>query len=119
MTDYNTYIQSDAWKAKVRQRLEIDNYQCVMCGASGTPWNPLNIHHLNYKRLGDENVDTDLVTLCDPCHRRVHRLLHRVTDHTTGQRGWTTELPSLVQKHVYELCGEKYTVIDPKDTTTE
>ena len=115
LTDYQSYIQSEAWKAKAKQRLEIDGYQCVMCGAQGTAWNPLNVHHRNYKSIGHENVDTDLVTLCDPCHRRVHRLLHRITDHRTGKRGWTDELPLLVQKHVYELCGERYTVTDPKE----
>lgn len=106
MTDYKTYIQSEAWKAKAKQRLEVDNYKCVMCGAEGTQWNGLQCHHMNYKRLGSENVDTDLVTLCDCCHRRVHKLLHRVTNSQTGQRGWTTELPQLVQKHVLDLCGE-------------
>lgn len=106
MTDYKTYIQSEAWKAKARQRLEIDNYKCVMCGAEGTPWNGLQCHHMNYKHLGSEDVDVDIVTLCDCCHRRVHRLLHRVTDHRTGKRGWTSELPTLVQKHVLDLCGE-------------
>lgn len=116
MTDYTTYIQSEQWKAKARQRLEIDNYKCVMCGAHGTQSNPLNVHHMNYKRLGDENIDTDLATLCDCCHRGVHKLLHRVTDHRTGKRGWTTELPTLVQKHVIDLCGERVYLDDEGNT---
>lgn len=106
MTDYKTYIQSEAWKAKAKQRLVIDGYRCVMCGAEGTPWNSLQCHHMNYKHLGSEDVDVDIVTLCDCCHRRVHRLMHRVTNSRTGQRGWTTELPQLVQRHVLDLCGE-------------
>ena len=102
--NYDEYLMSQAWKDKALQRAKIDNYQCQFCGCEGTMANRLQIHHLSYRNLYHEDVDKDLVTLCDCCHRGVHRMMCRVTDSTTGQRGWKDTLPPS-QHHVIDIDG--------------
>ena len=67
MLDYNEYLISPKWQKKRSERLKIDNYKCQRCGR---PMD-LQVHHVNYERIGDENVYTDLITLCKYCHREI------------------------------------------------
>lgn len=71
--DYINYIRSPAWNAKRKQRLEIDNHKCQMCGTS----EELQIHHITYDRLGNEDIHKDIVTLCKSCHRDIHKAYRR------------------------------------------
>ena len=32
-----------------------------------------NVHHLHYRTLQVENIQTDLVTLCQSCHHDLHQ----------------------------------------------
>ena len=78
---YKNYIKSEAWKEKCRQRIEIDNHRCVMCGRlERNCKNGLQVHHINYSRLGRENVYTDLISLCGGDHIRIHRYYNRVRE---------------------------------------
>lgn len=74
---YKLYIRSEAWEQKKQERLKIDGYKCVMCGRTTKHCRTMQCHHVTYARLGDENVLTDLVTLCGECHRRIHRYYNR------------------------------------------
>ncbi len=74
---YKQYMQSEKWFEKRRQRLWVDEYRCTMCGKTSDQVK-LQVHHVTYARLGDENVLTDLACLCDQCHRRIHRFYGRV-----------------------------------------
>lgn len=65
--DYYKYIESDKWKHKRDKRLKIDNYTCQTCCAI----NNLEVHHKHYDTLGRENVDDDLITLCQECHEAI------------------------------------------------
>ena len=69
---YAEYIQSKEWRAKRKQRIKFDGGSC-----RGFHWLPkksnLQVHHKTYKRLGDESVRFDLITLCDKHHKRVHK----------------------------------------------
>ena len=57
------------WPSWVRVRiLYRDNYTCKGC-AKRLPRNKLVVHHLKYT---DKVVSKNLVTLCDPCHGKVH-----------------------------------------------
>lgn len=71
--DYRSqYLRSPEWREKRRQRLNLAKYRCEQCGApDGPPKAPLDVHHLAYDRLGNENIDEDLVALCRPCHEVV------------------------------------------------
>lgn len=116
--DYDEYLRSSAWKAKALERAEIDNYRCQMCGCTGTMTNKLQIHHLSYRNLYNEDVDKDLITLCDVCHTNVHRMMCRITDSTTGQRGWKDTLP-LSTHHVIDIDGTGTQTEIVADTRTE
>lgn len=90
---YEEYIlNSPEWQKKRMERLIIDEFRCQQCGAEQSRLNPLQVHHLDYHHLYHENPDKDLVTLCKCCHIRVHRMMNRVTNSKTGQRGWKDTL---------------------------
>ena len=67
-TEYRNYIRSEAWR-KVRARYWKSKLlkTCYLCDASSN----LQLHHKTYKRLGCEKL-TDLIPLCDECHRYLH-----------------------------------------------
>ena len=64
------------WRDKRRQRLEIDGHKCRTCGHDGSIWQ-LEIHHISYERWGDEDVEKDLITLCEPCHKAITDVIRR------------------------------------------
>lgn len=75
--EYKEYIKSDMWKQKCKQRLEIAGHKCEMCGRLETQSKALQIHHISYKRLFDEDVGNDLICLCGGCHILIHRYYDR------------------------------------------
>lgn len=66
---YQDYLESDKWRRKRNERIRKDGYRCVRCGTAKN----LCVHHVTYIRLGNEDVDDDLVTLCMKCHEDVHK----------------------------------------------
>ena len=58
------YYLSDTWKAKRKFILERDDSECRLCGSSMG----LQVHHKTYERFGGEELETDLITLCEKCH---------------------------------------------------
>lgn len=95
-TSYQDYLSSSQWREKARRRLQIDNFCCQMCGSRGSSANRLEIHHLSYKNIYQENPYRDLVTLCHVCHRSIHCVMNRITDES-GRRGWKDSLPNLME----------------------
>lgn len=76
--EYEKYIRSNEWAIKKAHRKDIDDHKCVMCGRSEEHTRRgLQVHHITYKHLGNEDVYTELVTLCPTCHRRIHNLYKR------------------------------------------
>jgi 5-methylcytosine-specific restriction endonuclease McrA len=104
-TEYENYLQSDKWKELARKRLEYDGYTCQMCGSRGTVANPLEVHHLSYKNIGEEQdrVWQDLVTLCHCCHKGTHAMMCRKT--APNRYGWKDayNVPAI---SVYTLTGK-------------
>lgn len=49
-----------------------DGYRCKACGWPGTPDNPLQVHHIQYRSRGGTNEMANLVTLCRKHHMRLH-----------------------------------------------
>ncbi len=47
-----------------------DGYRCKLCGRSDLP---LHLHHNTYANYAAERLE-DLITLCEVCHERHHRL---------------------------------------------
>ena len=77
---YKTYIKSPEWRAKESKRMEIDNFKCVMCGRSIFQTRSMQVHHVNYKNLGHEDIYKDLCTLCGRCHKWLHNYLNRLQE---------------------------------------
>ena len=66
---YNTHLKSRKWKLLRQQRLEKDNYKCVVCDYTDS----LQMHHLNYENFGNETIE-DIITLCEICHKDAHTI---------------------------------------------
>lgn len=65
-TDYERYMASKKWAEKRGQKLAEAGYVCQRCGLSAYSVD-LQVHHLNYDRLGHELM-TDLQVVCPQCH---------------------------------------------------
>jgi len=68
---YEEYLMTPEWLATRKRILKRDHYQCQGCKALEVL---LHVHHYTYVRLGQE-LDEDLVTLCEVCHDELHRLM--------------------------------------------
>lgn len=105
--EYREYLKSDKWKRIARQRMEIDGYQCCMCGSRGTSNNTLEVHHLSYRFIGQEQerVYQDLLTLCHCCHKSIHKAMNRQTS-PDGRHGWSdnSNIPAV---SVVTISGEE------------
>jgi len=65
--EYVEYLKSVDWKERRKELMEEANYECSECGAKAT-----QLHHLNYNNLGFEELDVDVVALCNSCHKEIH-----------------------------------------------
>lgn len=106
-TKYKEYLHSDKWKQIAAERMKIDEYQCQLCKGNGTPNNPLEVHHLSYKNLYQEEdrIYEDLVTLCHTCHKGMHNVMNRKTN-KYGRRGWSDNqtIPTI---HTFTFSGSE------------
>jgi 5-methylcytosine-specific restriction endonuclease McrA len=57
-----------AYKEVKRQVLERDHWSCQYCGGR----THLEVHHIQFRSHRGEDCELNLITLCTPCHRRVH-----------------------------------------------
>lgn len=74
---YKDYIRSAKWQEKCNQRLQIAEYKCEMCGRLEKNSKGLQIHHISYKNLGNEDVNNELICLCGRCHILIHKYYDR------------------------------------------
>lgn len=75
---YAAYRRSPEWRAIRMEALGRDGFACAVCGAT-TDRARIEVHHRTYERFGHEDVD-DLLTLCQPCHAKVHNGRLRLPD---------------------------------------
>lgn len=67
--DYQSYLASPYWQKTKQRYLKANQPRyCYICDTRKN----LNLHHETYERLGVEDVFSDLVCLCRPCHHAVH-----------------------------------------------
>ena len=78
---YEKYLNSKAWSEAREKFFEQVGRQCI-CGNLAT-----QVHHKTYDNIGKENLLTELVGLCDICHRNVH--LSRNTNKKNDPKGKT------------------------------
>lgn len=67
---YAHYLASDHWK---NFRRSVRSQWCFCCLVHSVK---LEVHHITYDRLGRERP-TDVVTVCDKCHKEIHRMTKR------------------------------------------
>lgn len=67
---YRAYLRSPKW-AEIREKIIFrDGGACRICGAKER----LEVHHIRVThRFHEQNHPEDLITLCDSCHRTIHR----------------------------------------------
>lgn len=65
---HKKYLDTTTWQGKREFVLSRDNYTCVICHTYG---GKLHVHHKTYKRHGNESL-TDLITVCERCHKDLH-----------------------------------------------
>ena len=69
---YEEYLQTKTWQRKRREALDFWGYRCMLCFSD----EKLHAHHRCYYRLGSE-LPTDVVILCDSCHKRHHEIIEQ------------------------------------------
>ena len=69
--EYQAYLKTQTWQAIRKSRLMFDGYRCKHCQTELTE-ETAHCHHLTYDRLGDENMLTDVISLCRGCHEQIH-----------------------------------------------
>jgi 5-methylcytosine-specific restriction endonuclease McrA len=52
-----------------QQILRRDCWRCQSCGSMSN----LDVHHMEFRSHSGEDSEENLMTLCAPCHARVHR----------------------------------------------
>jgi 5-methylcytosine-specific restriction endonuclease McrA len=67
---YAARRRSKEWEVLRRQVFRRDGYRCKLCGSNDLPLHP---HHNTYANYAAERLE-DLITLCEVCHERHHRL---------------------------------------------
>ena len=67
MNDYQTYLNSEGWKAKRAMILNMWGNRCALCNEGGL----LQVHHRTYERKGNENP-FDLIPLCEKHHEMLN-----------------------------------------------
>lgn len=69
---WRRYLRSRAWAARRLKAIEKAGYRCQVCRRLVLDASKLDVHHLDYSRLGHER-DEDVAVLCSRCHRRTSR----------------------------------------------
>lgn len=65
---YKQYLNSLDWAVQRQRAIDRADNKCQRCGRSGEAY-ILQVHHLNYDRLGCE-LPTDLKVVCIDCHEK-------------------------------------------------
>lgn len=65
--EYADYLKTPEWQERRRRRIVLDKFRCAICGQT----KGLQVHHINYDRVMDEDIYADLITLCHVCHERI------------------------------------------------
>ena len=68
------------WRQTRRKAIRQAGYRCQACGKSRLQYKAiLQVHHLNYDNLGNEQEE-DLLVLCKECHQKHHDKTSEIQD---------------------------------------
>ena len=82
-----------------------DGYACQQCGKQHTR---LEAHHIVFRQQGGKDSLTNLVTLCEPCHKKVHQ--GKVTLKVTGVSGHLDQIAQRSMQgksYLYAVLGRQ------------
>ena len=76
------------WQAMRLKAMQNDRFSCAACGSTETT---LHVHHKRYKRGGKiwDVPESDLVTLCEKCHKRVEAMVSSVRELAPFMLQWS------------------------------
>jgi len=66
---YSTYIKSKEWEDMKKLIFEWRGKRCQLCWRDDKP---VHVHHITYKRIGNEDP-RDLLVVCETCHKFIHK----------------------------------------------
>lgn len=69
--DYYQQLRHPLWQKKRLAILNRDNFTCQICSDTKTN---LQIHHLSYNGFPWETPSSDLITLCENCHKKAEQI---------------------------------------------
>lgn len=106
------YYKSPEWAAKRNERLKIDGYKCAKCGFTRA----LEVHHINYDRLYNEDVSRDLVTLCKRCHNEIEAQKKAINPITVTEHH-SVYLAGKISPNDWRntFCNYRYAANNPED----
>lgn len=70
---YTQYLRTTHWHTVRREAIQRAEGRCQLCDSTEL----LQVHHRTYARVGTERP-TDVIVLCDSCHKRHHQHIRRV-----------------------------------------
>ena len=87
-----------------------DDYTCQCCGAHATKKKEvrLHVHHLESRKVGGD-APSNLITLCDSCHEKLHKGLITAKDFKKRKRRstWDATFMGIMRKTLMQrLCSE-------------
>ena len=65
--EYREYLRGEDWRESRKMLMEESGWMCDVCGDKA-----VQLHHLIYDNLGAEELDVDVVALCNECHKEIH-----------------------------------------------
>ncbi len=75
--EFSAQYKDPGWQKKRLEVMERDKFSCARCGDNEST---LNVHHSHYTKGTKiwEYSNRDLLTMCESCHKEVHRLMDQV-----------------------------------------
>ena len=61
-------LDSSSYAKMTRDILRRDNWRCQVCGSRVN----LEVHHQQFRSQGGSDSESNLITLCNGCHRAKH-----------------------------------------------
>jgi 5-methylcytosine-specific restriction endonuclease McrA len=61
-------LDADSYGQVYEQVLERDSWRCQLCGSTRS----LQVHHKRLRSHSGGDIEDNLITLCDRCHRLTH-----------------------------------------------
>jgi hypothetical protein len=75
MKCYEYYLESNEWKKLRQKAYERANHKCELCGALAE-----HIHHIEYPKYSYLDKLSNLIAVCDKCHKILHGIRPVLTD---------------------------------------